>query len=260
MSHFWRAVYTCYSSQNPWFQSVIQVLVTFWWERMNIIWLSVGISMRQLLLATSVSISRHAPLLLVGQSRECQLLILPLKFKTAISRMQGVLGRHFRHLVRASHPARLLKTRQLPKNRIVNVRTESMSHNLRLIPTNIIVTDYARWIVCSRATGLAIGWATMRMVMRFVEQFHDWYDQLRSLTTGCVTVKLVVQAMVICWWFIKAVSFWADLIVWSKLFWNRYRCKDSCWSACNRVTVRWTMTFLLHVTLPKIKGTIIILN
>ena len=231
MSNFWRAVYTCYTSQNPWFQSVIQVLVTFWWETMNIFWLSVGISMRQLLLATSVSISRH-----------------------------GVLGRHFRHLVRASHPAQLLKTRQLPKNRIVNVRTESMSHNLRLLPTDIIVTDYARWIVCSRATGLAIGWATMRMVVRFVEQFHDWYDQLRSLTTGCTTVKLVVQAMVICWWFIKAVSFWANLIVWSILFWNRYRCKDSCWSACNRVTIRWTMAFLLHVTLPKIKGAIIILN
>ena len=90
----------------------------------------------QQLLTTSVSISRHVPLLLVAQSRECQLLLLPLKVKTAISRMQDVLGRHFRHLIImfVSHPARLLKTRQLPKSRIVNVRTESMSHNLKLIP------------------------------------------------------------------------------------------------------------------------------
>ena len=136
--------------------------------------------MRQLLLTTPVSFSRHAPLLLVGQSRECQLLLLPLKILDRHFRNAGYPWRHFRHLIRASHPAQLLKTRQLPKNRIVDVCTESMSHNLRLIPTDTIVTDYARWIVCSHANGRAIRGTVSWLVVRSVTITDDWLHDSKT--------------------------------------------------------------------------------
>ena len=54
--------------------------------------------MRPLLSATSVSIRRPVPLLLVVQSRDCQLLLVPQKIKTTISQMLDIICRHNRHL------------------------------------------------------------------------------------------------------------------------------------------------------------------
>ena len=67
-------------------------------ENDEYIWLSVGISMRPLLLATSVSIRRPVPLLLVVRSRDCQLLLVPQKFKTNISQMLDIISCHNRYL------------------------------------------------------------------------------------------------------------------------------------------------------------------
>ena len=54
--------------------------------------------MRPLLLATPVSIRRPVPLLLVVQSRDCQLLLVPQKFKTTISQMLDIINCHNRYL------------------------------------------------------------------------------------------------------------------------------------------------------------------
>ena len=62
------------------------------------IWLSVGISMRPFLSATSVSIRRPVPLLLVVQSRDCQLLLVPQKCKTTFSQMLHIISCHNRYL------------------------------------------------------------------------------------------------------------------------------------------------------------------
>ena len=67
-------------------------------ENDEYIWPSVGISMRPLLLATSVSIRRSVPLLLVVQSRDCQLLLVPQKIKTTISQMLDIISCHNRYL------------------------------------------------------------------------------------------------------------------------------------------------------------------
>ena len=61
-------------------------------------WLSVGISMRPLLSATSVSIRTPVPLLLVVQSRDCQLLLVPQNFKTTISQLLDITICHNHYL------------------------------------------------------------------------------------------------------------------------------------------------------------------
>ena len=67
-------------------------------ENDEYIWLSVGISMRPLLLETSVSIRRPVPLLSVVQSRDCQLLLVPQKIKTTISQMLDIISCHNRYI------------------------------------------------------------------------------------------------------------------------------------------------------------------
>ena len=67
-------------------------------ENDEYIWLSVGISMRPLLLETSVSIRRPVPLLLVVQSRDCQLLLVPQTFKTTISQTLHIISCHNRYI------------------------------------------------------------------------------------------------------------------------------------------------------------------
>ena len=59
----------------------------------NVFWLSFGIRMRQLLSAKSVSISTPAPLLLVIQSTDCQLLISRGVSRLATDSPCGVWGR-----------------------------------------------------------------------------------------------------------------------------------------------------------------------
>ena len=54
--------------------------------------------MRPLLSATSVSIMRPVPLLLVVQSRDCQLLLVPQNFETTISQMLAIIGCQNRYL------------------------------------------------------------------------------------------------------------------------------------------------------------------
>ena len=54
--------------------------------------------MRLLLSAMSVSIRRPVPLLLVIQSRDCQLLLVPQKFKTTISQLRDIISCHNRYL------------------------------------------------------------------------------------------------------------------------------------------------------------------
>ena len=50
--------------------------------------------MRPLLSATSVSIRRPVPLLLVVQSRDCQLLLVSQKIKTAITQILDIISCH----------------------------------------------------------------------------------------------------------------------------------------------------------------------
>ena len=60
-------------------------------------------------------------------------------------------------------------------------------------------------------TSHVTGYATMRLVVPFVGRFQVWwYNRLRSVTTGCTTLKLVVQPVVIRWWFhITEACLWA---------------------------------------------------
>ena len=112
--------------------------------------------MRPLLLATSVSIRRPVPLLLVVQSRDCQLLLVPQKFKTTISQMLDIINCHNRYLKAvldqgSPHPVWIPKTKQVPRNRDVNISAVSESCHLGLIPTDMIVTDYAQWYIYMHA-------------------------------------------------------------------------------------------------------------
>ena len=54
--------------------------------------------MRLLLSATSVSIRRPVPLLLVVQLRDCQLLLVSQKFKTTFSQLLHIISCHNRYL------------------------------------------------------------------------------------------------------------------------------------------------------------------
>ena len=81
-------------------------------------------------------------------------------------------------------------------------RSQSCDQSGRVVPS--ITHD-------SGQTSRATGYATMRLVVPFMGQFqHWWYDRLRSVTTGCTTLKLVVQPVVTRWWFhISEACFWA---------------------------------------------------
>ena len=64
-------------------------------------------------------------------------------------------------------------------------RTWSCDESSRVVP--LIAHNHE---LTSRVTGLATDCATMRLVVPFVEQFHDrWYDLLGSVTTGCTTLN-----------------------------------------------------------------------
>ena len=74
-------------------------------------------------------------------------------------------------------------------------RTWSCDESSRVVPS--IAHNHG---LTTRVTGLATDCATMRLVVQFVEQFHDWwYDLLGSVTTGCTTLKLVVRPIIFCW-------------------------------------------------------------
>ena len=150
--------------------------------------------------------------------------------------MQDILSRHFRQTPvnrecyqGSSHPAWLLKTRQLPWERDVNVPIPRARHA-------ILANWYRRnglgkvdrgqshywsgdWLG-DHALGRAIRGTVSWLVVRSVTITDDWlhYRRLRTgrASSGHLLVVLYQRGLVLADFFVQRISLW-----------NRYRRKDS---------------------------------